>query len=235
MSVSSAEKRLSQLFEESARKESARKLADDYANTLTGGLLLDADDTTPNNPTVLAVMRKIALTVSDADTDKLIKTAFRKARLDERNPFHWRILMWMFARAHFGAKPVRGARKIWTADKYCELLYDIAQVRSRNRHLSDTDACRAVLKHKSYGRGKKPLTVGRLRKALAAARNPKHNTFIATQLADKLLQQQTRYAQAGKEWTSQTARQHERELTESIIEWIGSNWREYSAKRTKGI
>jgi len=260
MSSSSAEKRLSEAFEQSARKSADAAAAKfdrelewvkfridavgrivpdnphqvEFIRTLTSaGVLLDPDDITPSNPTVLSVLRKMALQVSDAETDKPIKTAFRKAGLDEKNPLHWRILIWMFARAHFGPTPKLGARRVWTADKYCDLLSDFAQVKSRNRQLGVSGVCRQLLKKRLYGRGKKPLTVERLRKAYAEARNPKYNVFIATQLVEKLLQLQTQYSLAGKDGTPRIAGQHERELTESIIKWIEANWREYVAKGIK--
>ena len=130
----------------------------------------------------------------------------------------------MFARAHFGPKPNLGAPKAWTAEKYCQLLYDIAQVQSRHSRLSDTAACIAVLKKKSYGRGKKPITAERLRRALREARDPRRNTIIAFWVAKKLQEQQMNCSVAGKEWTPQLARQHEIQFVELIIEWIEDNW-----------
>jgi hypothetical protein len=254
----SAEKRLSELFEQSAHKLADRFAAKierdlawvkskidaigrltpntsedvEFIRTLTsGGFLLDPDDLTPTNPTILSMTRNMALEVSDTETDMPIRTAFRKAGLDETNPLHWRILIWMFARAHFGPKPKLGTPQIWTADRYCELLYDFAQVKSRSSHLTDSAVCRVLLTKKSYGRPGKQIKLDRLRKALREARSPKHNDFIATQLARKLLQQQSSAMESGKDKTSQVVRQHEKELTDSLIKWIGTNWRQYNAKR----
>ena len=177
----------------------------------------------PGQEAVQKALREIALNVSDGDVDKPIRVAFQRAGLDVHNPLHWRLLIWMFSRAHFGARTQPGAPRFWTTERYCDLLSDIWHIKAK-KPMRDKDACRVLLKTKPYGRGQKQLTVERLRKALREARDPKLNSVLAMRVQAALQAFMARYEQDNKQWTSQIQRECERKTSKQGADWIGQNW-----------
>jgi len=81
------------------------------------------------------------------ELDEPLNKAFKTFNLDPRNPFHWRKLLAYFSEAHFGSKQIkRGANKVWSDDRLCQLLSDFDQVKSRRMlvpgsTISDFEVC----------------------------------------------------------------------------------------------
>src|ERR1700730_10101696 len=88
--------------------------------------LSDEQESEPDwtNPAFRPIAADIALTVPAEP----ILCAFTAFHLDSANPFHWRHLLDIFARAHFGNPKKRGPKEIkWNSAAWCRLLADFQE------------------------------------------------------------------------------------------------------------
>ena len=110
------------------------------------------------------------------------RQAFEQSGLDPTNPNAWRLLIYIFAEAHFGTRSYAGAPSKWTDQRWCQLLSDIQQIKSK-LHLSDDEgACRRLIRKwpKRYPGTTKSSTPDHktLRRNLSYARDPKRNNLL---------------------------------------------------------
>jgi hypothetical protein len=169
-----------------------------------------------NHPLMQDILSSFATQVGDSQIDRPVRAAFQKAGLDQKNPLHWRVLMWMFAQSYFGPKPLS---KHWTANKYCELIYDVEQLKTK-RKLKDRSACENIAKRGYYKNGTKPLGKERLRKALREARSPKFNGVLAAAVMAGLQKMRLVYAARNETVTPEIERRCEKEITKRILKQI---------------
>jgi hypothetical protein len=152
-------------------------------------------------------------------TDRAIEAAFRAANLDPKNPLNWRVLMEMFCWAHFGKKGDAGAPRVWTDERYCELLHDVEEVKTKaSVKLKDVGACKELRSRykEKYGN----LTVERLRRALREARDPNHNRRLRRLVYTKALAQQENDPASTEDERADVLKQ----LAKDCCAEIATNW-----------
>jgi hypothetical protein len=114
----------------------------------------------------------------DPESDPFLKLAFEAADLDPQDPFAWKILLRLFAVAHFPSKrKTRGRKAEWTSERWCRLLSDYDQVRRENPNANDTKICEKIIKRFNARYGE--IGAETVRRNLAHAKNPVRNTEIA--------------------------------------------------------
>jgi hypothetical protein len=123
-----------------------------------------------------------------------INKAFADARLDPNVPWHWRLLLYLFALAHYS----KTKRKTWNSTSYCRLLQAADKIRSKYPHLSEKEICVRLVRTAPYRR----FRADHLRKMLRQARDPKKNpvlSLIADSALESLLQFGERHKLPGGE------------------------------------
>jgi hypothetical protein len=133
------------------------------------------------SPEIRSIAANDAITIDARDV--ALKKAFEKFGLQDKNPFHWRKLIYYFSDAHFGSQKRPGRRAVWSDGKLCGLLQDIDEVRRHYRVLpgskaTDLRLCE-LLTTDSKQNGKysefAPKTILR---NLQRARNPNENKIL---------------------------------------------------------
>jgi hypothetical protein len=71
-----------------------------------------------NDERVRAIVANVALTLSDEPADGPLRAAFKAAKLDPRDPLHWRRLLDIFAEIHFSSPVRRGAPRKWDFEQF---------------------------------------------------------------------------------------------------------------------
>ena len=99
------------------------------------------------------------------------------------NPFHWRMLLWHFAYAHFPVPRKERASKKWNDERWCKLLSDFGEVKASSRaNAPDSEVCRNIKKRLA---NRYPTEdPGTLRRNLQYARDPSRNGRLA-QIRDR--------------------------------------------------
>jgi hypothetical protein len=113
--------------------------------------------------------------------DQAARTAFDKAGLDPKHPVHWKLLVGMFAWAHFGERGRRGRRRDWTDERYVRLFNHFFEIRKEKPTISCIQVCRLLKKRHpaQYGEpGGKP-SAERLDKEAKKAFDPNFNPMLA--------------------------------------------------------
>lgn len=103
--------------------------------------------------------------------------AFEATKLDPNDPFAWRLLLSLFAEAHFPKSSKRGRKTEWTDERLCQLLSDFDEIKAARAIKNDTDE-RTIkgLKARFPRRYQEELST--LRRRLADARNPEKNDVL---------------------------------------------------------
>lgn len=186
-----------------------------------------------DNPFVRNETASDAVTLdSENPMDEQIGLAFNAAGLNHKNPWHWRILLGMFAVAHFGPKRRRGARKLWAGDSYCQLLYDVEKVKAEHSWPSDRAACRVLAKRRvAYGEHGKQQTAETLRRAVREARDPDKNSFLALWVGENLRKMRSDHQKRNVPWTTETAAAAKQKCIELMCKWIANSWPAYKSNR----
>jgi hypothetical protein len=104
-----------------------------------------------------------------------IKASFDNFKLDPRNPYHWRMLLFFFAEAHFRERESRGRPKQWTSQRLCDLLRQVSDARKKRPNANQSDVFRSLVKPKAPYEGQKPDA---LKHAYARALKPQHNKSL---------------------------------------------------------
>jgi hypothetical protein len=177
-------------------RESGRDILDMLLNDLRKHLSPEEQQQIPSRDSALkdpqwfVVFAEAAVHLDHAHPpDQAIEAAFDAAGLSYRNPLDWRLLMQCFCWAHFGPRGEAGAHRVWTNERYAELLHDVerlkVEARAAHRRLFDIDACKELrTRHKKkYGK----MTLARLRRTLSEARHPDYNGRLRTLLFTKAL------------------------------------------------
>lgn len=121
---------------------------------------------------------------SEMPQDRAIAHAFKDARLNPENPWHWKLLLEIFAEAYYPAKDVNS---FWSSTRLIQLLdkeFRLKQIEQLSRK-SVNDQLEKFVKDR-FG---KTLSKVTLRTLLRQARDPSHNIFIRRaqrQLEDEL-------------------------------------------------
>jgi hypothetical protein len=127
-----------------------------------------------NDPAQRAACAHEALLLNLGELDEPIRKAFDAFRYDPNNPFHWRMLIWHFAFAHFPPPRKKGAPTRWDDDRWCQLLSDFGEVKASSRpNASETKICNHIKKR--FGKRYPTITATTLRKNLQYARDPSRN------------------------------------------------------------
>jgi hypothetical protein len=113
-----------------------------------------------------------------SNLDESTRAAFRKFKLDPRNPYHWRMLVDFFADAHYGERAGRGRPKKWNSESLCALLRHVSDARKKRPSVKRSDVFRSLVKPKALYNGLKPDA---LKHAYAAALDPKRNKVLFDQ------------------------------------------------------
>jgi hypothetical protein len=211
-------------------REGGRDILDTLLNDLRKHLSQEEQQQIPSRDSALkdpqwfAFLAEAAMHLDHAHpTDQAIEAVFDAADLSYRNPLDWRLLMQCFCWAHFGPRGEAGAPRVWTDERYSELLHDVERLKVKARaaqgRLSDVGACKELCtRHKEkYGR----MSLERLRRTLREARDPDHNRQLRALLFTKALAYQE---------TSPLKSENEREallkrLRKECCVEIASNWR----------
>jgi hypothetical protein len=156
---------------------------------------------TPESPGHFAFLTACSL---DLDKNQImnepILKAFEQAQLNPENPISWRWLMFAFCWSHFPPSRQSGAPSYWDGNRYCRLLFEIGQLRLRNRKLSASHACQRLSEQRKFEDRGKPLTAQALRSALRKARDPSHNDRLATLIYTGLSGLREDYQRRGHVW-----------------------------------
>jgi hypothetical protein len=143
-----------------------------------------------NDPAQRALGAHEALLLNLGELDEPIRKAFDAFGYDPLNPFHWRKLIWHFAKAHFPPPPNKGPPTKWDDVRWCQLLSDFGEVKASRPNASDNEVCFNIKKRfaQRYAREK----AGTLRRNLQYARDPSRN--------GKLAEIRDRFAVQTREW-----------------------------------
>lgn len=126
-----------------------------------------------------AALDALALDLKSA-TDGPLKIAFEKFNLSPENPYHWRELLTFFAFAHFGPKSNQGGPpKTWTAERLCQLLYDIAVKRQKKPSKFNAPIFRLLIADRSLKSRYSEETTDSLKDAYRNAKDPDCNETLA--------------------------------------------------------
>jgi len=143
-----------------------------------------------NDPAQRALGAHEALRLLD-ELDEPIRKAFAAFGYNPDNPFHWRMLLWHFANAHFPPPPRKGgAPKRWDDIRWCKLLSDFGEVKASRPTASDAEVCINIKKRFAHRYATEDP--GTLRRNLQYARDPSRNGILA-QIRD-------RFAVQTREW-----------------------------------
>jgi hypothetical protein len=99
----------------------------------------------------------------------LLERAFRDARLDIGDAFHWKVLLIWYAMAFYLRRRV-GAPKRWTKRRLQQLLKDVNDMRARKPGLSEEKYCKLLSEGKSGITRYKGKDAGTLRRSLQRAK-----------------------------------------------------------------
>jgi hypothetical protein len=225
--------KLADLFNESAPGQPRERLAAEARE-----LVLLLDPATPQgeiNWADLTIHQPIAsLALSPRLGTKYfsaVEVAFKKANLDVNNPFSWTFLLEMFCWAHFGATKSRGAPVKWNADRYCQLLRDFDEKKSRNATLSVERISNFIAKMPAYQmKNGKPTSTDRITKLLKKARDPRYNTHLNHRVDEFIAAVRTVAVEHGEDWSPDRETKLRHKLIEQNRVRIGTSW-----NRTKTV
>lgn len=149
---------------------------------------MEGDKLRLENPEFTALLFEAAtqLDAVNRASDRAIQVAFNKAGLNVASPLDWRLLLEMFCWAHFGERGKPGKTVVWTDEKYCRLLRDVHQAKTKLKTNKDAAALRKIRETKFH---EYPFNYDRLKKALAEARDLNYNTVLKKPTYDLLLQE----------------------------------------------
>jgi hypothetical protein len=99
-----------------------------------------------------------------------IEKAFADASLDIGVPWHWRLLLYFFARAHY----LKTKPKKWTGTSYFRLLQAEAAIRTKYPSLSQAQVRTKLARMPRY----RKIGSEQLRKMLRYAKDPKKNAIL---------------------------------------------------------
>jgi hypothetical protein len=99
-----------------------------------------------------------------------IEKAFEDASLDIGVPWHWRLLLYFFARAHY----LKTKPKKWTGTSYVRLLQAEAAIRAKYPSLSQAQVHTKLARMPRY----RKIGSEQLRKMLRHAKDPKKNAIL---------------------------------------------------------
>ena len=138
-----------------------------------------------------------------------IPRAFDAFGLDPSNPFAWRLLIYVFAEAHFGShRSAAGAPRKWTARSWYNLLSDFNQMQARHRKASATAICGYLKKDREFQERYSDVSAATIRRNLQYARDPERNEILkrkAELLAEDTLLVSPEHAPAKREKVMQKA------------------------------
>jgi hypothetical protein len=154
------------------------------------------------DPTVVATLPDLEDVSWILDAKSLVgqsvNKAFAQAGLDPKNPIHWKILVYLFAFAHFGQWPGRGRQREWTGQRYAQLKSDFQKVRDEKPTISSIEVCRILKKRHGDRYG---CSAERLDKEVKKAYDPKFNTTLAPFVDMSLLVEKAVFIKRGLTWS----------------------------------
>jgi hypothetical protein len=107
--------------------------------------------------------------ICDRPDDAVIRAAFRDWKLDPRNPWHWRLLLFYFADAHSEMCETERKRWDWSQSQLIDLLQRAqSEECTAGSKLKDSELARRLHAKQEYGYQR--ITVDALRKKLGEAR-----------------------------------------------------------------
>lgn len=169
------------------------------------------------------------------ELDQPLNKAFKAFDLDPRNPFHWRKLLAYFAEAHFGSKRLkRGANKVWSDDRLCQLLSDFDQVKSRRMlvpgsTISDLEVCSWLKRHPTLCKRYQKVSANTLLRNLQRARNPNENGLLAelaTTVTEPYVTELRAAAKRGDiKWDAAGERRLHSLVLPTVLKALSSRWR----------
>jgi hypothetical protein len=142
------------------------------------------------------------LRVDQADTnDRVLARAFEEAGLNSNHPLHWKLLLWAFADAHFGAKA--GAPKKWGPERLTQLALVVEMLRTKRPELKGDDAIATVLAKDRKFTAADGISRETLRKLIASSSDPATNLFIADPAHIEVFVAELgeRVKSAGRDWS----------------------------------
>jgi hypothetical protein len=141
-----------------------------------------------SNDVFHAAYSRAALALDETDKDNApLLTAFHKARLDHKNPLHWRALLSMFAEAHFGKTKTKTPK--WDPLTLTDVLLDYHTVKKEKPNAKASDICKELRRDKRFKSKYQHYQFDALRKLVRNARDPKFNKFLQhPEMKDPLLQ-----------------------------------------------
>ena len=71
---------------------------------------------------------------TDPKRNAALRDAFAAFDLDPNKPKNWRLLLALFAEAHFVVSRPRGGTKVWDEWRLCQLLADFAAVKNKKEN-----------------------------------------------------------------------------------------------------
>jgi len=148
--------------------------------------------------------------------DKPLDKAFKVARLDHKNPIHWRLLLSGFAVFHFGMERPRGTPKKRSGLQYSELFDRIQNILSDKPNLKVRSEVSRLLK-KRYPGEYGSLSIRHLNRLGRQAADPNKNPKL--KLAVDQLALGTRvfdYERHGLVWTPEIEADKRREF----LAWV---------------
>jgi hypothetical protein len=152
--------------------------------------------------------------------DQAVRTAFDKAGLDPKHPVHWKLLVNMFAWAHFGERPARGRPKEWTGEKLAELMHDFSRIRYEKPTIAEIAVCRLLKKRHpaKYGSETGEPSPGRLTKEVKRAFDPKFNPWLAAVVTIAIESFKAAQLKKGLVWNPEVEAENKKRFLKVFVE-----------------
>jgi hypothetical protein len=112
-----------------------------------------------------------------------VRTAFKKARLDIRNDYHWKILLLTLARAVYSNKGP-GKPKTWSNKKLRRLLKDVAEMKTKYPHDAELECCERLIEESPDHHYNDVDNAKTLRRVLQAAKRLHKDAQLVARVRD---------------------------------------------------
>jgi hypothetical protein len=141
-----------------------------------------------NNVDVRSIAAHHALAVNERDVP--LKKAFAAFGFDDKDPFHWRKMLFYFANVHFGTnQPQPGRPRVWSDGQLCALLRDFNWRKSNYQSVSGSSVSEVriceLLKSTTKFKGRySKFNTRTILRNLQRARDPKKNRILGKIISD---------------------------------------------------
>jgi hypothetical protein len=132
------------------------------------------------NPTALMAAHKLR-----RNRDPALRAAFEAFGLDPKKPDNWRLLLALFAEAHFPARGI-GRPKEWNEDRLCQLLVDFRAAKKATEEKPKEEIYKFLAHRKNFNGRYAGMDQSTIRKNLRAAGNPDKNGLLRSLLEASL-------------------------------------------------